>query len=150
EQIRHINVATQGGGSNLGMLKGGGKLDWPIPVQGEKQEKLAAILPSVVAEASSGRLDPKSYREAVTGVADLQEELRKKFHKEEIDGGSYLVGKRFLDKLEGSIKGLEEPGSRKVLTGSYAAQGRNVPELVFNMSSKGLAFAPANPGDESA
>ncbi len=150
--LKEINVTLAGGqaSGNMGMLKNLTDLEWPLTVQGPKQEKTAALLKSVVAQVVQGRLKAPQYMELTSQVTGLQEELRKKFHKEEIDGGTYLIGKRFLDSLEGSIKGLQQPGMRKVLTGGYAAKGNNVPELVNNMTSKGLMFAPANPGDEQA
>ncbi len=148
--LRQINVSSGVLSSNFGILKDGGKVDWPLPVRGPKQEKLAALLPEVVAKTASGNLDLALYQEAVKETTGLQDDLRKRFYKEEIDGGTYLIGKRFLDSLAQSVKGLQEPGAQRALNGSYAARGNNVPELVNNMISKGLKFAPAIPGDEPA
>jgi hypothetical protein len=152
--VREANVTlggqTAGNIASLGILKDVKDLDWPIPVQGPKQEKLAADLPRLVSQAMSGRINANTYRQIKKELADLQEDQRRKFHKEEIDGGDYLIGKRFLDGLDQAVQALQQPGTRRVLDGSYAARGRNVPELVNNMTSKGLVFAPATPGDEPA
>jgi hypothetical protein len=154
DAVSQINVAlggqASGGIGDVGMLKNVSQIDWPIPVQGPKQEKLAADLPKLVSQAMNGRIDAKTYRLVKAELTAVQDELRKKFYKEEIDGGDYLIGKRFLESLDQSFKTLQQPGTRRVLDGSYAAHGNNVPELVNNMTSKGLVFAPANPGNEAA
>ncbi len=149
ELLRHINVAAAAG-SNLGALKDPTQLDWPIVVQGPKQEKLAAALPQIVSQTINGNLNQKTYKAVKSQVTELQEDLRQQFRKEEIDGGEYLTGKRFLDSIEEAVKALPQPGSKKVLDGAYAAKGRSVPELVYNMEIQGLLFAPSNPGDEPA
>ncbi|HWY88307.1 MAG TPA: hypothetical protein VNX28_16465, partial [Gemmataceae bacterium] len=41
------------------------------------------------------------------------------------------------------------PSAAKLLNGTYAATGRTVPELVYNMTGKGLLFAPATPGNDA-
>jgi hypothetical protein len=150
--LQHINVTIKGTASapNLGMLKNPSELDWPLPLQSPEQEKLAASINTVVSDAVSGKLKGATYRELTSELTKFEADWRKKFLKEDIDGGTYLIGKRFLDKLDDSVKGLQEPGMKKLLTGAYAARGNNVPELVKNMSSTGLSFAPANPGDQAA
>jgi hypothetical protein len=135
---------------NIGLLKNPKNLQWPLPLQGPAQEKLDELLPTAVTQTAQGKLNPKLYREVTTTMETLKEDLRKQFHKEEIDGGTYLTGKRFLDSLEESVKTLSQPGTAKLLDGSLTATGRNVPELVQNMTSKGLVFAPATPGHEAS
>ena len=64
---------------------------------------------------------------------------------EAIEAGS------FLDQLKHSAAVLQRPGvSGCHLNGAFAAKGGTVGELVRTMASKGLRFAPALPGDESA
>ena len=41
------------------------------------------------------------------------------------------------------------PGAARLLDGTYAATGGTVAELVLNMTSSGLRFAPATPGNEA-
>ncbi len=150
DQLHHINVTVGKDGANLGMLTGGGtNLDWPLSLQGNKQKKLAQEIPEAVTQARSGSLEAKLYRDIKSQLSDLNEDLRKKFHKEEIDGGEYLEGKRFLEPLTQSVDALRSPTSQRFLTGSYAAKGRTVPELADNMTKNGLSFAACNPGDEA-
>src|SRR5436190_23204136 len=54
-----------------------------------------------------------------------------------------------MESLNGAMKTLGSTGAARLLNGTYAATGRTVPELVYNMISKGLKFAPATPGEEA-
>ena len=149
-QLRHINLTIGKDGVNLGMLSGGGgNLAWPLSLLGPKQKKVAGEIPELVTQVKSGNLDPKLYRDVKNQLTSLNEDLRKKFHKEEIDGGEFLEGQRFLEPLTKSVDALRSPTSQRVLDGSYTARGRNVPELANYMTSNGLSFAPCNPGDEN-
>ncbi len=149
DNLRHINVVGAGETGSLGLLANGGKMDWPFVLRGPTQKALAKLLPQVVAATSDGTLDSAMYGAVKKEVAKLEEEQRKKFHREEIDGGEYLVGKRFTDSLDGAIKLLQQPNAQQLLTGALKATGRTIPELVQNMSQKGLKFAPAAPGYEA-
>ncbi|MCI0380746.1 MAG: hypothetical protein L0215_24445 [Gemmataceae bacterium] len=151
QQMRYINVTTTGeGGFNLGILRDGGHVKWPMALRGSPtQKKLDKLLPDAVAAVANDSFDLKTYKELTKDVAKLTDELRTKFHKEEIDGGLYLDGKRFMDSLESAVRGLAEPTASKTLQGSFAATGRTMPELVTNMAQKGLKFAPANPGNDT-
>lgn len=145
-----INVTVPFSGGSAGVLKGGGKLDFPLVLQGETSQRLNNEVQQAVAMLSSGTLDFKFYQVIRADMDKLRLEHKKKFHKEEIDGGSYLIGTRYLDSLEGSIKVLEQPNAAKLFDGTYKASGSNVQELVQNMTKQGLTFAPAIPGDEPA
>jgi hypothetical protein len=150
DQLRHVNVTIGKDGVNLGMLNGGGdNLAWPLSLLGPKQKKLAGEIPMLVSQVKSGSLDPKLYRDVRNQLNALNEDLRTKFHKEEIDGGEFLEGQRFLEPLTKSVTALSSPTSQRFLDGSYTAKGRNVPELANYMTQNGLSFAPCNPGDES-
>lgn len=146
--LQQINVSVAGSEGNVGILKNGGQLEWPIPLRGPTQKKMDAVLPQAVSAATMGTLDSKLYGKVKTGMKDLHQELSGKFRKEEIDGGDYLEGKRFLDSLDSAVQMLGKSSSAKLLNGTYAARGRNVQELVMNMTQQGLQFAPAAPGGE--
>jgi len=151
--LKNINVATPnsgGGGISAGLLKNGGKLAWPLQLKGPMQQKLDKLLPTAVEQAAAGTLEPKTYTQVVGLVLSMQDDVRTRYHKEEIDGSSYLKGKRYLDDLESSLKVLQDPDAAKYLSGAIAARGNNVQELVDNMTGEGLKFAAATPGSDSA
>ena len=150
DQLHFVNVTVGKEGATLGMLTGGGtNLTWPLALQGPKQQKVAAQIPVLVSQARTGSVDAKLYREITNQLSQINEDLRKQFHKEEIDGGEFLESRRFLDSLTQSVQALRSPTSQRFLDGSYAAKGRTIPELVDYMTKNGLSFAPANPGHEA-
>lgn len=148
--LSKINVVPPYSAGSAGVLKSGGTPDFPLVLKGETQQQLAALLPKAVAGSVDGSLDFKLYQEVRKTLEQLRAEHKKKFHKSEIDGGSFLVGTRFLDSLEDSVKVLEQPTAAKIMNGTCKAQGDTVQELVQHMTSQGLKFAPAVPGDEAA
>jgi hypothetical protein len=157
--LKAINVTVGGGGPSAtegksvggaGVLRNGGKLAWPLQLKGPNQQKLDKLLPQALAQAAAGTLEQPLYTQVASTVLTMQDELRKQYHQEKIDGGSFLKGKHFLDDLAQSLKVLQDPNAVKFLDGSYAARGNTVPEVVANMTAQGLQFAPATPGGESA
>jgi hypothetical protein len=147
--LKFLNVTVGKGGGNIGLLKNGGKLDWPIGCLGPTQKSLDPLFPKLVYSASTGNLDVATYTKCSNGVQALQDEVKNKFMKDQLDGGMYLESKRYLDSLTSSLQMIRSPSANKLLNGDYAAVGRTVPELVYNMMSKGLMFAPATPGVEA-
>jgi hypothetical protein len=151
--LASINVATPssgGGGTSVGVLKNGGKLAWPLMLKGPLQKKMDALLPDAVQQASAGTLEPTTYNKLVSLAQSMQDDVRTRYGKDEIDSGTFLRSKRYLSELESSLKVLQDADAAKYLSGAFTARGGNVPELVDNMTADGLKFAPATPGSESA
>src|SRR5262249_22455327 len=130
--LSRINVVTPYAAGSAGVLKKGGVVTFPIVLQGDTQKDLAALLQEAVAGCVNGTLDFKTYQQVRDTLEQLKQEHKAKFHKSEINGGSYLIGKRFLDSLEDSVTMLEQPGAAQLLNGSYAAKGEHVIALVQN------------------
>jgi hypothetical protein len=148
--LSRINVITPYAAGSAGILKKGGVVTFPIVLQGETQQELAEQLQEAVANCVNGTLELKTYQQVRATLDQLKQEHKTKFHKSEINGSSYLIGKRFLDSLEDSVTMLEQPGAAQLLSGSYMAKGEHVAALIQNMIQQGLKFAPAVPGDEPA
>jgi hypothetical protein len=148
--IKAINVTVGNSGNNAGMLSNGGKLTWPFVLRGPAQKELDAILPKAVAAATDGTLDVAQYNEVTKGMEAVRKELFDKFAREEIVGGDYLQGKRFLESLNSAVQVLKQPTAARYFDGTYKASGSTVQELIQNMTTKGLKFAAASPGNESA
>jgi hypothetical protein len=138
--LAKINVMVPGQGGGIGLLRNGGRLRWPPLLRGVLQAKIDKMLPTAIAQTAQGELDPKLYRELAKQVATLQEQWRKQLHKEEIDAATYIDGNHYLESLDSSVKMLLRPGTAELLAGGRAAQGRDVQELVNNMTSQGLQF----------
>ncbi|MBI3410275.1 MAG: hypothetical protein HY040_18195 [Planctomycetes bacterium] len=154
EMLQHINVtgSVADGGTGVGMLKNGGaNLTWPMSiVDTPTQKQLAAIIPTAVTEVKTGgQLKLDTYKKMNATMDKLYDEVKKMFHKEQIDGGQYLNTTRFLDSLKGSLKILSTPSAALYFNGDYSPKGSTVRELVDYMSDKGLRFGPCNPGFEA-
>lgn len=149
EALKRVNVTTGPGGPDIGLLKKT-PFDWPLALRGPKQAKFDALLTQAVSLATQGQLTAAQHKELVRLSKEIQDDFTKAFGREEVSTSDYLVATPFLESLQNSVRALGQPGIRRLLDGSYSARGGNVPELVWNMSSNGLTFAPAAPGDEPA
>src|SRR5262249_19849668 len=124
EQMRRVNVTVGSSGGGLGPLMNAGYItDWPLALQGPTQEKLAVLLPMAVAEATAGKLSPKTYSQVKGLTAQLRQEVIKNFQEDKVDSASYLTATRFLTPLDKAITDLQKPGSSRILDGSLAAKG---------------------------
>jgi hypothetical protein len=151
ELMKQVNVRGAGGsGGSLALLRDGGKVTWPLALRGTYQEQMDAILPQAVSATIQGTLSPKLFKELRSGVNNVENDLRNKFFKDEVDAGSYMIAKRFVTDLRSAVNALQQPNAARILDGQFAARGRNVQELVENMTRQGLQFAPAQPGGEPA
>jgi hypothetical protein len=151
--LKTINVGTGTSGgdtTSAGMLKDGGKLAWPLMLRGANQKKMDMLLPKAVEQAIDGTLEPKTYSQLVGLIQTMTEENRKNYHKDAISSKAFLDGKHFLESLEKSLRVLQEPDPSMYLGAKTTVQGSTVPELVANMTAKGLKFAPATPGQEAS
>ena len=55
-----------------------------------------------------------------------------------------------VNAFEPAITALQQRDVGNYFTGKYALKAKTVPELIKQMSERGLQFAPALPGDEPA
>jgi hypothetical protein len=147
--VNAINVTVGTSSANAGLLKDGGKLSWPFVLRGPAQKHVDSVLPAAVSAAATDSLDVSLLNEVFKSVEACQTELFTKFKNEEIIGGDYLQGKRYLESLNNAIAVLKSPNASKFLGGTYKASGSTVPELIQNMTAKGLKFAAASPGNEA-
>lgn len=147
--VRELNVSITGS-SSIGILRDGGRVDWPLATVGPNQKKLDKMLPAAYDAAGNGSLTPKMMNDIRKELKDLREDMRARLNKDEIDNSSYLDALDFYNSLSQSVDALARPDTRKQISGQYQARGRNVQELVDYMTDKGLKFAPAAPGAENA
>lgn len=147
--LRRVNVTTGSGGPQLGELRHL-PLTWPMALRGPLQQKIDPLLNSAVSAATTGSLQPDLLNEVRTLAKKIEDDFLNRFRAEQVSTSDYLVATRFLDSLKPAIQALSSPDIGRLLDGSVAAQGSNVPELVSNMTFDGLSFAPGNPGSEAA
>jgi hypothetical protein len=148
-ELKKISVVGAGSGANIGVL-GTMPLAWPIALRGPEQKQVDESISKAVAATVAGTLDFNEYQQAVRGVDQLQQQAKERWNAEQMDTGSYLNSKHFLESLKSGLAVLQRPDAARLLGGGYSAQGNTVAELVTNMSGQGLRFAKAMPGAEPA
>jgi hypothetical protein len=148
--MKDVNV-TVGSAPSVGLLRSPGPLQWPLSLQGPAQEKLDGQVTALVAQGRAGKVDPALFTEVQKGITSLRQDLNNKYVTTSgVDVGAWVSGRNFLDELATSVRAVGRPGASQFLNNNVAAQGRTVDELVMNMTSNGLRFAPATVGREAA
>jgi hypothetical protein len=146
--LQSVNVRV-GSGPSVGMLRDMGRLSWPLMLRGPTQQKLDKLITEAIAQTAAGTLQASTYNSIVNMVQQLQEESSKKFRNDQISSSTFLANKGFLESLESSLRVLQQPDAAQFFDGTFSARGNCVPELVDNMTSSGLRFAPASPGNDA-
>jgi hypothetical protein len=151
--MNHVNITASQNNSSLGVLRNSGRLQWPLALQDAEFQALRTqingLAPDLVSQASGGGpVDGGSVATLSAAVDRLQAQLKR-------NGGSvpadqYIQSKRFLNDLESAVKALQDPNVSKYASGKWAARGRTVADLLQEMTTNGLRFAAATPGDEAA
>jgi hypothetical protein len=149
--LKHINV-TRGAGS-VALLKDEGRLSWPAALAGavfqDPRERLTAHAQEAVRRAAnSGRPDPAALRQMADEVQQLRTLLRQQ--AKELSFQPYTEARDFLLRLDDAIVALGSSDAANYFNGGYDLNAQTVLGLVKQMTDRGLRFAPAAPGDESA
>jgi hypothetical protein len=152
ELLRRISLTTGAGAGNTGLLKNGARLPWPSALSDERSKADRDLVDSLVSEARrqavSGRVDEGALKELAAASRRLHQKLASDI--KELAPKQYAETSRFLGQLDDAIHVLGRPDAGDYLTRKCVAEGKDVAELVRNMTAKGLRFAPAAPGDEAA
>ncbi len=150
--LRHLNLTSGPGSGNAGLLKNDARLTWPLALRDEAyktdRELVSGLAPEAVHQAINGRVDAGTLRELTAAAQRLRQTLSANIR--DMTANQYTEASRFLGYLDDAIRALGRPDAGDYFTRKYAAQGKDVAELVRNMNAKGLRFAAATPGDEAA
>lgn len=149
--LRRINVASPQGG-NIGLLRTGGKLNWPIALRSadfqRDREKIESLVPDAISLAKDGKSDPAALAELSNAIERMRQQLSADLRDLTPDQG--IEARRYLNNLGSAIRALERPDAGALLNRDWAARGSTVADLVKNMKDRGLVFAPSVGGDEAA
>lgn len=149
--VKQMIVTTGKDNGNVGLLKDVNDLEWPDALDSKAQKDLDQLLKEATAEAGAKGKAPAKMVTQINKLTDqLDADLSQKYRKSEIDSADFLEGKRFLDRVREAATALKQPGVGKVIGGQMGPQGDTVEEIVMSMTSKGLTFAPCQPGHENA
>jgi hypothetical protein len=153
DMLNSVNLTSAHRGGNIGLLRNGGRLNWPSAVRGAEfkpaRERLSILAQDAVNEASfNNRVDPGSLKQMKEDLDRLQRQLSQNVR--DLPPSEYIEAKRFLSDLGDALRVLGQPDAVSYLNRKYAAKGTTVPDLVKYLTDNGLQFAPAVAGDEAA
>ena len=153
DMLKHINVTSQKGEGNAGLLKNGGKLTWPDALTGsdfkDGRDRVSSLMNDAVKQAEfNGQVDGNTRRDLEKAADDMGRQLKRSI--DNLGVSDYIEAKQFLNNLDSSITILKQRDVGSYFNGKYDLKSKTVHELVKNMTEKGLLFASATPGDESA
>jgi hypothetical protein len=147
--VRHLNLTHGRAGDNLGVLKDGGRLAWPLGLCGEEyrtpRQIWDRIAPEAVAQAAAGRVDAQTLEPLRQALDRMGQQLAADIGAQ--TPSNYIGARRFLAQLADAFRALSRPEG---LHEARDFKGNDVAALVRFMASRRLRFAPAAPGDEAA
>lgn len=153
EVLSKINVTggEPSGTGPLSMIRRG-KIAWPVTLTANQyapqRMQLDNVVPLLVQQAASGSPNAETLKIARDNLAEMRQKLLADIN--ELSFNDYSGSKRFLNQLGQAVETLATPDAANYVTGKWAAKGSNASELVNNMITEGLRFAPAAAGDEAA
>jgi len=153
DMLRGINLTDQSSRGNIGLLKDGGKLNWPLPLQDtsydEARKRLSRNMVLAVQQLKDkDPLQPGTLADMRADYKAINDRLTSNVG--DLPPSQYIEARRYLNQLDDAIRALEDPRATNFFNNTWTAKGKNVAELVDHMKSNGLRFAPAAPGDEGA
>jgi hypothetical protein len=150
--LPRINVTSGSNAGSVGLLRAGGKLQWPLLLQGDDyqddRQQINKLMKQAYGEAQNGPVQGDTLNGLNTSLEQLTADLKANIRK--VSSYDYMNAKRYIGELQSTIRTLQDPNISNYVSRKWAAQGGTVGELVSNMTRQGLRFAPATQGDETA
>ena len=148
-----INLVPAGTNTNLGLLKDGGRLSWPLPLTdpafAEPRRNIDDHVREAVADLSyhkpAGRASLLGLRDALQVLSDKLDARAR-----DLSPGDYIASRRYLGELKDASRTLEDPAAYRYFDRTWTTTVLTVGDLVRTMADRGLEFAPAvAPGDNA-
>ncbi|MBL8794456.1 MAG: hypothetical protein JNM56_11165 [Planctomycetia bacterium] len=154
EMLPHLNFTSGAPGTtdnNASMLRDGGKLRWPFPLQRPAFTKQRAEIDKLTAQAVKMTIDGNLDFQTLDGLSKNVDQLRRDLKANVADMGAneYIQSVKYVNQLSDNVKLLSQPNAANYLNGKWEAKAVSVGELIEQMTKQGLRFAPAAAGDES-
>lgn len=151
DTLKHVNLTSAGAAGNIGMLKDPTKITWPSTLQDpgyeEARKRLNRNLILAVTSLKEGDPVPDN---TLKDIRADNKTINDKFG-DAADGltpAEYIDSRRFLNHLSQAVRALGDKNVGNFFKKNWTPQGKNVAELVAQLSKEGLSFAPATPDDE--
>ncbi|MFO0878415.1 MAG: hypothetical protein U0840_13840 [Gemmataceae bacterium] len=153
DTLKHINLNGGTSAGNVGILRGGVNLNWPESLQeggfDEPRKRLTRNLRTAVDTIKDREPIPPALRKDIQGdFKTINDKVSES--ADDMSPAQYIESRRFLNQLNSAIKALSDPKVGNYFNNTWNARGKNVGEMVENMTREGLTFAAATSGDEAA
>jgi hypothetical protein len=153
DTLKQINLTDRSSRGNVGLLKDGGGLNWPLVLQeppfNDQRTRLTLKIKDAVAHLKAKQPIPTAtLRDAGALFKALTDKLNDS--ADDLSPTQYIAARRYLKQVGQAIRVLKGPRAANYFDNTWNARGKNVAELVDYMRKEGLVFAAAVPGDEAA
>lgn len=149
---QHLNLTSGATTGSVGMLRDGGKLQWPLPLQrapfAEDRQRLDELMPTAYKQAATGAVQANVLDGMSAAVNNMYATIKRNIA--DITPSDYSRAKTYLRQIEDAIKGLQDPNVAKYVTRQWTVQADTIGDMVVQLTQQGLKFAAATPGDEAA
>ena len=149
--LRGLNLTDMTTRGSLALAKDDGKIDWPEALQDtmydETRDRFSKNFSTAIKTAQQGEQPPLPLiRDLRADLKALDEKLDEQVR--DLPPSRWIEGRRQLNKLKDTIKGLSNARICKSCNDSWKKNVRTVSELVAYCMKNGLQFGPAAaPGD---
>jgi hypothetical protein len=152
--LAHINLNSGDTYVGAGMLRNLKTFDWPWILRqtafDNMRQTVEEALRTAVAQVKKGSIDINLVNTVNTVVSNAENQVGTMAQDQDITPTQYVEGMSYLKEIKSSLLVLQTDDAANYFNGTYNARGATVAQLVQNMASQGLKFAPAAPGDEAA
>jgi hypothetical protein len=142
--LTHISVTTGVTTQGAGMLKNLTRFDWPLILRGaayaDGRQQIEGMTRTAVTQVQASGVDPDLLDKLNAAVKSMEDQVGGAIQS--MTPTQYVQGTRYLRQLRDSLQMLQDPNAVNYFNGKYQARGNTVAELVNNMSSERLRFAP--------
>jgi hypothetical protein len=114
------------------------------------RQTVEEALRTAVAQVKKGSIDINLVNTVNTVVQNAENQVGTMAQDQDITPTQYVEGMSYLKEIKSSLLVLQTNDAANYFNGTYNARGATVAQLVQNMASQGLKFAPAPPDDEAA
>jgi hypothetical protein len=126
------------------------KFEWPWILRQSSfdsmRQNVEQVLRKAVAQLKAGGIDITLVNQVKATVSDALDQVGDMVQNGEITPTECIDGTRYLNEIKSSLQVLTTNDATNYFNGTYDARGATVAQLVQNMASQGLKFAPAPPG----
>jgi hypothetical protein len=151
--VNKLNFTDGTNAGNLWFFAKGPKLEWPFvlrdPRYKDERDRVEALTSAAIRQAGAGgEIDFNTVKDLQKTTDQMLLDLKDMI--DDITPSDYVKSKRFLNDLYKASQALGDASAAKTLAKKELPPVGTVDQLVAMMTGKGLQFAPASAGNETA